>query len=66
MHKGSQHTVKSESPTGLYYFGTRYYDPATGRSTTRNTVFDALEHRTRGVQMPRIISPPRDSIFEEK
>jgi RHS repeat-associated protein len=56
LHKGSQHTAKSEDPTGLYYFGARYHDPATGRFTTRDTMFDALEHRTRGVQKPRIIS----------
>lgn len=53
-----RYTGKHEDPTGLYYFGARYYDPATGRFTTWDTVFDALEHRARGVQMPRIISPP--------
>ena len=53
-----RYTGKQEDPTGLYYYGARYYDPATGRFTTWDTVFDALEHRARGVQMPRIISPP--------
>ena len=42
MHKGSQHTGKSEDPTGLYYFDARYYDPATCRFATRDTVFGDL------------------------
>jgi len=42
LHKGSQHTGKSEDPTGLYYFDARYYDPATGRFATRDTVFGDL------------------------
>ena len=50
-------TQSREGPTELYYFGARYHDPATGRFAIRDTLFDALEHRARGVQMPRIISP---------
>ena len=53
-----RYTGKHMDPKGLYYFVARYHDPATGRFTTRDTVFDALEHRARGVQMPRIISLP--------
>jgi RHS repeat-associated protein len=29
-------------PTGFYYYGARYYDPATGRFTTRDPVFGDL------------------------
>lgn len=34
-----RYTGKHEDPSGLYYFGARYYDPMTGRFTTRDTVF---------------------------
>lgn len=34
-----RYTGKHEDPSGLYYFGARYYDPLTGRFTTRDTVF---------------------------
>jgi len=37
-----RYTGKQENPTGLYYFGARYYDPATGRFTTRDAVFGDL------------------------
>ncbi len=37
-----RYTGKQEDPTGLYYFGARYYDPTTGRFTTRDTVFGDL------------------------
>lgn len=39
-----RYTGKHEDPNGLYYFGARYYDPATGRFTTRDTVFGDLEN----------------------
>ena len=32
-----RYTGKHEDPSGLYYFGARYYDPITGRFTTRDT-----------------------------
>ena len=32
-----RYTGKREDPSGLYYFGARYYDPLTGRFTTRDT-----------------------------
>ncbi|MFH2112437.1 MAG: RHS repeat-associated core domain-containing protein [Candidatus Bathyarchaeota archaeon] len=37
-----RYTGKQEDPTGLYYFGARYYDPVTGRFTTRDSVFGDL------------------------
>jgi RHS repeat-associated protein len=37
-----RYTGKHEDTTGLYYFGARYYDPATGRFTTRDKVFGRL------------------------
>jgi RHS repeat-associated protein len=37
-----RYTGKHEDTTGLYYFGARYYDPATGRFITRDTVFGKL------------------------
>ena len=37
-----RYTGKPEDPTGLYYFGARYYDPLTGRFTTRDTVWGSL------------------------
>jgi len=37
-----RYTGKQEDPTGLYYFGARYYDPVTGRFTTRDTVMGDL------------------------
>lgn len=37
-----RYTGKMEDPTGLYYYGARYYDPATGRFTTRDTVSGRL------------------------
>ena len=37
-----RYTGKHEDPSGLYYFGARYYDPLTGRFTTRDTVFGEL------------------------
>ncbi len=37
-----RYTGKREDPTGLYYYGARYYDPVTGRFTTRDTVFGDL------------------------
>ncbi|MBN2335864.1 RHS repeat-associated core domain-containing protein [Candidatus Bathyarchaeota archaeon] len=37
-----RYTGKREDPTGLYYFGARYYDPVTGRFTTRDTVMGDL------------------------
>ena len=37
-----RYTGKREDLTGLYYFGARYYDPATGRFTTMDTVFGDL------------------------
>ena len=37
-----RYTGKHEDPSGLYYFGARYYDPLTGRFTTRDTVFGGL------------------------
>jgi RHS repeat-associated protein len=37
-----RYTGKREDPTGLYYYGARYYDPATGRFTTRDKVFGDL------------------------
>ena len=32
-----RYTGKHEDPTGLYYYGARYYDPDAGRFTTRDT-----------------------------
>ena len=32
-----RYTGKQEDTTGLYYYGARYYDPDTGRFTTRDT-----------------------------
>jgi len=37
-----RYTGKQEDTTGLYYFEARYYDPATGRFTTRDSVFGDL------------------------
>jgi len=37
-----RYTGKQEDPTGLYYFGARYYDPVTGRFITRDSVFGDL------------------------
>jgi len=37
-----RYTGKQEDSTGLYYFGARYYDPVTGRFTTRDTVMGDL------------------------
>ncbi|MBN2335469.1 RHS repeat-associated core domain-containing protein [Candidatus Bathyarchaeota archaeon] len=37
-----RYTGKQEDPTGLYYFGARYYDPVTGRFTTRDIIFGNL------------------------
>ena len=37
-----RYTGKHMDPSGLYYFGARYYDPLTGRFTTRDTVFGSL------------------------
>ncbi len=37
-----RYTGKRMDPTGLYYYGARYYDPVTGRFTTRDTVFGDL------------------------
>ena len=37
-----RYTGKQEDTTGLYYYGARYYDPATGRFITRDTVFGEL------------------------
>lgn len=37
-----RYTGKHEDPTGLYYYGARYYDPVTGRFTTRDTVMGDL------------------------
>ena len=37
-----RYTGKHEDPSGLYYFGARYYDPLTGRFTTRDTVMGRL------------------------
>ena len=34
-----RYTGKHEDPSGLYYFGARYYNPVLGRFTTRDTVF---------------------------
>ena len=33
-----RYTGKHEDPTGLYYYGARYYDPETGRFTTRDMI----------------------------
>ena len=36
-----RYTGKREDPTGIYYYGARYYDPVTGRFTTeRHTIGD--------------------------
>ena len=37
-----RYTGKHEDPSGLYYFGARYYNPVLGRFTTRDTVFGDL------------------------
>ena len=37
-----RYTGKHEDPSGLYYFGARYYDPLTGRFTTRDTMLGGL------------------------
>jgi len=37
-----RYTGKQQDATGLYYFGARYYDPVTGRFTTRDSVFGDL------------------------
>jgi RHS repeat-associated protein len=37
-----RYTGKQEDPTGLYYFGARYYDPVTGRFITRDSTFGDL------------------------
>ena len=37
-----RYTGKHEDPSGLYYYGARYYDLLTGRFTTRDTVFGEL------------------------
>ena len=37
-----RYTGKPEDPSGLYYYGARYYDPLIGRFTTRDTVFGGL------------------------
>ena len=37
-----RYTGKPVDVTGLYYFGARYYDPDSGRFTTRDTVFGHL------------------------
>ena len=37
-----RYTGKPQDPTGLYYYGARYYDPVTGRFTTRDTLLGDL------------------------
>jgi RHS repeat-associated protein len=37
-----RYTGNQEDMTGLYYFGARYYDPVTGRFTTRDSTFGDL------------------------
>ena len=37
-----RYTGKQEDPSGLYYFGARYYNPVLGRFITRDTVFGDL------------------------
>ncbi|MBN2335861.1 RHS repeat-associated core domain-containing protein [Candidatus Bathyarchaeota archaeon] len=39
-----RYTGKREDPTGLYYFGARYYDPVTGRFITRDIMFGYLKN----------------------
>ena len=52
-----KYTGKHQDPTGLYYFGSRYYDPETGRFTTEDSVKGQLSNPQNWSLKPTICKP---------